>query len=130
MQLTSWSPPVPESLAAGKKVVELRTYTTNPGKLELLHARFRDHTIALFEKHGITNLPYFNLMEDQEGAANTLVYLVAHDSVDSRNASFKAFSQDPEWKRVAAESQKDGKFLVKGGLDSVNMKATDYSPLK
>jgi len=34
-------------------VFELRTYTTNTGKLPNLHARFADHTLGLFKKHGI-----------------------------------------------------------------------------
>ncbi len=130
MQLTDYSPAVPASLPSGKTVVELRTYTTNPGKLPNINARFRDHTIKLFEKHGITNLPYFNLMPGEEGAGNTLVYLIAHDDVESRDASFKSFGADPAWKKVATESQVDGRILIKKGVQSVLMQATDYSPLK
>ena len=129
MQLTDYSPALPKKLAEGKEMVELRTYTTNPGKLPNINARFREHTCALFEKHGITNLAYFNLMEDQDKADVTLVYLVVHDDVETRNASFKAFGSDPAWKKAAAESQVDGKILIKGGVNAINMKATDYSPL-
>lgn len=130
MQLTDYSPPIPKALADGDSVVELRTYTTRPAKLENINARFQDHTIALFEKHGITNIAYFNLTGDQSGAANTLVYLVAHKDIQSRGVNFKSFSQDPAWKKAAKDSQIDGRILVNKGIDSVLMKATDYSPLK
>ena len=130
MQLTDYSPAIPKALANDDSIVELRTYTTRPAKLENINARFQDHTIALFEKHGITNIAYFNLTGDQSGADNTLVYLVAHKDTQSRGVNFKSFSQDPAWKKAAKESQIDGRILVNKGIDSVLMKATDYSPLK
>ena len=39
-------------------VFELRTYTTHEGKLDALNARFRDHTVGLFKKHGIESIGY------------------------------------------------------------------------
>lgn len=130
MTLTPWSPPLPKESSDTPRVFELRTYTTNPGKLPNINARFRDHTIELFKKHGMTNLAYFNLMDDQEGAENTLVYMLAFDSEENRNAAFKAFGQDPAWKKVAQESQVEGPILIKGGVKSVIMTPADYSPLK
>ena len=35
---------------------EMRTYYAAPAKLDALQARFRDHTLSLFEKHGMTNV--------------------------------------------------------------------------
>ena len=49
------------------KLYELRIYTTNPGKLRDLHARFRDHTLSLFEKHGMENIIYWNVSEGARG---------------------------------------------------------------
>ncbi len=99
------------------KLYELRFYTTNPGKLPNLHARFRDHTMALFEKHGMENIIYWTVSEgardDGEQADNMLVYIIAHKNAEAREASWKAFREDPEWKKVAAESEKDGKILAK-----------------
>ena len=108
----------------------MRTYTTNPGKLPNINARFRDHTIELFAKHGMTNVLYLNLMDDQEGKDNTLVYLIAHKDKASRDASFKAFGQDPAWQAAAKASEADGKILIQGGVKSALMTPTDYSPLK
>jgi hypothetical protein len=112
---------------AGPKVYELRTYTAPPGKLEALHARFRDHTMRIFQKHGITNVAYFR-PADAPASEQQLVYLLAYPSRDAAKASWDAFRNDPEWKTVASESQKDGPIVTK--VDSVFMTAADYSPLK
>jgi len=112
--------------AAGE-VYELRTYTTNEGKLEDLHARFRDHTIRLFAKHGMESIAYWTPAEDDRRSENTLIYILRHESREAAKASWKAFLADPEWKRVAAESQKDGRLLAERP-ESVFMETTDYSP--
>jgi hypothetical protein len=112
----------------GSRVFELRTYTAPEGKLPGLDARFRDHTIELFKKHGITSLGYFHPADADKGAANTLIYFLAHASRDAATASFKSFREDATWKKVAAESQKDGKLTTK--VESVFLKPVDFSALK
>ena len=116
----------------GQRVFELRTYTTTPGNLGALNARFRDHTMALFKKHGMTNIGYWTLMDDQEGAENTLIYILAHRSPDAAKESFAAFGSDPAWKaaREASEEKAGGSLTEKGGVKSLFMKATDYSPIR
>ena len=108
-------------------IFELRTYTTNDGKLDNLHARFSDHTIALFKKHGMTNLIYTTPM-DEKTASNTLVYVIAHKSRDAAKKSWKAFISDPDWKKAYRNSIKDGKLVTK--VQSQYLNATDYSPSK
>ena len=103
-------------------VYELRTYTTNAGKLDNLNARFRDHTVALFEKHGIQSIGYWVPVAKE----NTLVYVIKHKSRDTAKASWQAFIADPAWKKVARESQLDGQILAKAP-ESVYMETTDYS---
>jgi hypothetical protein len=110
--------------AADSELYELRTYTTNDGKLEALHSRFRDHTQTLFEKHGMRNVAYWVPTEKD----NTLVYLIAHSNAEAAVASWKAFVADPEWKSVYSASVADGP-LVKN-IDSVLLNATDYSPMQ
>jgi hypothetical protein len=128
---TPYSPALKAS-PAGERIFELRTYTTTPGNLDNLNARFRDHTLKLFEKHGITNIGYWVPMKDQKGADNTLIYMLAHKSVDAAKASFDAFRKDPAWvaARKASEDKAGGSLTVKDGVKSVFMKATDYSPIK
>lgn len=115
----------------GDRVYELRTYTTTPGNLPALNSRFRDHTCKLFEKYGMTNLWYFNPQKDQPGADNTLVYFLAHKSVEAAKQSFDQFRQDPDWikARTASEQKAGGSLTVKDGVKSVFLKATDYSPI-
>ena len=129
---TDFSPAVKVAAGPDARVFELRTYTTTPGNLPLLHARFRDHTLALFTKHGMTNLWYWQLTPEQKDAANTLVYLLAHASVEAAKASFDAFRADPDWiaARKASEEKGGGSLTVPDGVKSVFLKATDYSPLK
>ncbi|NKB98621.1 MAG: NIPSNAP family protein [Pseudomonadales bacterium] len=101
---------------------ELRTYYTEEGKIDDLHARFRDHTIGLFAKHGIKNIGYWSPAEDP----STLIYLIAHKDADAAKASWTAFGQDPEWQKVAKSSRANGPILTK--IDSVYMTKTPYSP--
>lgn len=106
---------------------ELRTYTTLPGKLPNLHARFRDHTMALFAKHGMKNVVYLTPQEGEK-KDNTLVYLLAHESKAAAEKSFAAFRTDPAWMKARDESEKDGKIVEK--VESVFFTPTDYSPMK
>ena len=109
------------------RVFELRTYTAPDGKLDELHARFRNHTLRIFEKHGMTNVVYLAPL-DAPASQNQLVYLLAHKSRDAAKASWDAFRNDPEWKKVASDSQVNGPLTTK--VESVFLAATDYSPMK
>jgi hypothetical protein len=131
MTATDFSPEIQPSVAE-PRVFELRTYTTTPGNLDRLLARFRDHTVKLFTKHGITNIAYWKLMADQKGAENTLVYILAHKDAEAAKASFGAFRQDPAWvsAREASEKEGGGSLTVKDGVKSLFLKATDYSPTR
>ncbi len=108
-------------------VYELRIYTCEPGKLAALHARFRDHTMRIFTKHGMENVAYWT-PTDEPTSSNTLVYLLRHQSRDAAKASWKAFGADPEWRDVArASREQHGKILAKRPF-SMFLAATDYSP--
>jgi hypothetical protein len=106
------------------RVYELRTYTTEPGRLPALHKRFREHTIKLFEKHGMKNGMYWVPMEED----NKLIYIVEHENREAAEKSWTAFRNDPEWKKVVAQSEADGKIVAK--VDRVFMRVVDYSPVK
>jgi hypothetical protein len=109
------------------RVFELRTYTTHPGRLEELQARFRDHTVELFERHGMTNIGYFTPQESPL-ADNTLIYLLAHDSREAAEASWAGFGSDPDWLKAAEESRRNGRLLE--SVVSVFLDPTDYSRMK
>jgi hypothetical protein len=134
LKTTEWSPKVSTAAQESARLFELRQYTTNEGKLDDLHARFRDHTIDLFNKHGMTNLWYFEVVPGKkEGgppSETTLIYFLAHADADARQKSFDAFRQDPDWKAAAKASEADGKILIKGGVQSTLLQPVDYSPMK
>ena len=109
------------------KVFEIRTYTTHEGRLDALKKRFREHTTRLFEKHGMKNVGYW-VPADAPLSNNTLIYILEHSSREAAKKSWDAFRADPDWKRAAAESEKDGKIVSK--VESVYMTATDFSAIK
>ena len=113
--------------AQSQKVFELRTYQATPGNLDNLHARFRDHTIRIFRKHGMEIVGFWSPTSEEE-RDDILVYLLAHDSQEAANASWQAFGADPEWDRVAKDSNRNGQILA--GVERKYMVATDYSPMK
>ena len=129
---TDYSPEIKAGKGSEPRTFELRTYTTTTGNLGALDARFRDHTISLFSKHGMENIGYWHLMPDQKDADNTLIYLLAHKSKEAAGASFKAFGADPDWvaARKASEEKAGGPLTVQGGVKSVFLAPTDYSPIK
>ena len=131
LSATDFSPAITPSVA-GPRVFELRTYTTTTGNLGRLQARFRDHTLALFAKHGMTNLFYWTPMADQKNADSTLVYLLAHKDTDAAKASFGAFRADPIWiaAKEASEKEGGGSLTVPDGVKSEFLKATDFSPTR
>lgn len=114
--------------AQAPRVFEIRTYTSpDAAKLQALHARFRNHTMRIFEKHGMTNVGYF-APQDAPLSQNTLIYVIAHASREQAARNWAAFRADPEWQKVAAESNVNGNIVAK--VDSVFADATDFSPLK
>jgi len=120
-------PGEPVALAQSGRVYELRTYTAPEGKLGELNARFRNHTMRIFQKHGMANVAYFT-PEDAPLSQNTLVYLISHANRDAAKQSWAAFGKDPEWQKVASESQVNGKIVA--SVVSQFLVPTDYSPMK
>ena len=112
---------------ADERTFEIRTYTAAPGKLDALNARFRNHTVKLFEKHGMTNVGYWTPV-DAPLSENTLIYVLAHKDRDAAKQSWDAFRKDPDWVKARAESEAQGPLTTK--VESVFMTPTDYSTLK
>ena len=112
---------------AADRVFELRTYTCFDGRLDALKARFRDHTIEIFKRHGMESIGYW-VPADPEKSKNTLVYIIAHPSMEAAKKHWDEFRNDPEWKKVSADSEKDGKIV--SHVDSVYMTPADFSQIK
>lgn len=105
---------------------ELRVYHPHPGKLDALNARFREHTLALFEKHGMRNVAYWIEQPSEQSPDGKVIYVLAFPSREARDASWAAFVADPEWQAVAAASEAGGKLVAR--VDSTFMALADYSP--
>jgi NIPSNAP len=112
-------------VADSDMVYELRVYHCYAGKLPDLLKRFREHTITIFEKHGMKNVAYWTPMDEPQ-KSNTLIYILAHPSREAAAANWKGFSADPEWQSVQKASEANGKIVEK--VDSTFMTLTDFSP--
>ena len=146
-----------EPKAVGNRVFELRTYVATKGNLPALNARFKNHTLGLFTKHGMTNILYCSVLDgekltsaklleavspvgkgtaeveaDLPAAGNSLVYFITHASPEAAKASFGKFGADEEWQkaRKASEAAAGGSLTVKDGVKSLFLKPTSFSPLK
>ena len=119
--------PEPAHAQSANRVFEIRTYTAAEGKLPALTARFRDHTVKLFEKHGMTNIGYWT-PQDAPLSQTTLIYVLAHQSREAAKKSWDGFRNDPEWQKAKAESEKNGALTTK--VESVFADPTDFSPMK
>lgn len=141
----------------GNRVFELRTYIATPGNLERLNNRFRNHTVKLFEKHGMTNIVYWSVLNGETmtaaklleaaspvgnaeakidanlpAAGNALVYFLAHASPEAAKESFGKFGKDEEWSkaRQASEADAGGSLTAGNAVKSLFLKPVDFSPLK
>jgi len=115
-------PSLPQTSTA---VFELRVYHLYDGKLDDLLRRFRDHTMTIFERHGMKNVAYW-VPTDEPLKGKTLVYILAHASREAAKTNWAAFRDDPEWKQVQAASEANGKLVEK--VDSTFLELTDFSP--
>ena len=110
--------------ASSNTVYELRIYHANPGKLDTLVARFREHTDKLFARHGMKSVAYW-LPLDELAKSNTLIYILEHPSREAAATNWKSFQDDEEWKSVKAKSEANGPLV--DHVDSTYMALTDFS---
>jgi len=112
---------------AQNRVFEMRTYTCAEGRLPDLLKRFREHTIDIFNRHHMESIGYW-IPQDPERSKTTLIYIIAHPSREAATKNWQEFANDPEWKKVNAESNANGRIVVK--TESVFMDPTDFSKIK
>ena len=109
------------------RVYELRTYHCFPGKLPDLEKRFREHTMTIFDRHGMHSVGYWTF-ENESLKDDTLIYMISHESREQAKKNWTEFGADPEWKKVQADSEAKGKIVAK--VDTEFLDPTDFSPLK
>ncbi|MGD1070640.1 MAG: NIPSNAP family protein [Bryobacteraceae bacterium] len=115
----------PSNAQSPNHVFELRTYHANPGKLDDLSARFRNHTVAIFDRHHMKSVGYWIPQDNKD---NVLVYILEHQSKEEALKNWAAFQADPEWQQVSKASDANGKIV--DHVDRVFMDPTDYSAIK
>jgi hypothetical protein len=118
-------PSIGGAMGGSTVVYELRIYLVVSGRIENLVARFRDHTMKLFADHGIKSIAYWTAL-DEPVKSSTFFYILEHPSREAAAANWKAFQDDPEWKRVKAKSEENGKLVEK--MNSTFLTLTDVSP--
>jgi hypothetical protein len=106
-------------------IYELRSYEIVPGRMPAMHARFQNHTVGLFRKHGIDVLGFWEAMI---GTSNVLHHVVRFDDLAHRERAWASFGADPEWLRVRAESEKDGPIVAR--IRNEIWRPTAYSAMK
>ena len=121
---TLWAAAQKDNASSSTAVFELRVYHAAAGKLADLEARFRDHTITIFNRHGLKSVAYWTPL-DEPDKSNTLIYILQHPSREAAATNWKAFQDDPEWKSVKEKSEANGKLVDK--VDSTYMALTDFS---
>jgi len=112
------------SAQSAAHIYELRTYTSHEGRLGDVVNRFRDHTMRIFEKHGMVSVGYWIPKE----TPNTLIYVLSHPNREAATKNWDEFRNDPEWKTARAASEANGPIVLK--TQSVFMEPTAFSPLK
>jgi NIPSNAP len=130
LEATDYSPAIQPAAGAPGRIFELRTYTASPNNIENLHARFREHTLKLFAKHGMTNIAYWRPVDKEGAKKDMLIYILAHPSVEAGKANFEAFRADPAWVKAKQASEDKGGGSLTTKVESVYMRATDYSTIK
>ena len=106
-------------------IYELRSYDVVPGRMPAMNARFRDHTMGLFRKHGMTVVGFWEVIV---GTTNVLHYILQFESLAHRERAWDAFAADPDWQRVRAESEKDGPIVAR--VRNELWRPTPYSPMQ
>jgi hypothetical protein len=107
-------------------IYELRIYRAVPGRMRALVSRFRDHTLAIWKKHGIQQLGFWTTEIGR--SSNELTYILVWPSLAERERRWKAFLDDPAWRRVAEETERDGPLV--DTISSELLTPTDFSTLQ
>lgn len=89
---------------------ELRIYQAIPGRLPALIARFQDHTLRIWEKHGIRQAGFWTTLVGESNLR--LTYMLVWDSIADREERWAAFLADPEWLAISAETEKNGPIVL------------------
>lgn len=115
---------------APDRTFEVRTYRSAPGRLDALSSRFRDHTLGIFARHGVSVTAFFQARDENDPTTGTLVYICDFPSREAADAAWASFREDPEWTKVRAESEERAGGPLTTSVESLFVEPTDYSPIR
>jgi hypothetical protein len=104
-------------------IYELRIYSCLPNRLPKLLQRFADHTLKLWDKHGIRQAGFWTVLVGDGN--NDLYYLLAWESLAEREKKWETFLADPAWHKVRDDSERDGPIIA--NIKSMFLKPTAFS---
>ena len=107
-------------------IYELRVYTAMPGRLPDVLARFRDHTVGIWNRLGIRQFGYWTTVVGPD--SNALTYMLVWESLADRELKWGKFVVDAEWVEVRKTSEAAGPIVAK--MDSSFLAPTSFSPAK
>ena len=117
------------NVAADSRCFEIRMYTVDKsrigtgdlvGDIDMLHQRFREEELAIFEKHGAELIAVWQRLDTPD----TLVWMLAYRDRAHRQEVWAGFRDDPAWTALLA------KYNVPITAEVFMLSATDYSALK
>jgi len=107
-------------------IYELRIYQCLPSRLPLLLKRFSEHTLKLWERHGIRQAGFWTVMVGDGN--NDLHYLLAWESLAEREQKWETFLADPAWIKARDDSERDGPIIA--NIKSSFLRPTAFSAVK
>jgi len=107
-------------------IYELRIYRTMPGKMPALLSRFQNHTLKIWEKHGIKQAGFFTTLIGESN--QELTYMLAWESLADREKKWTAFQSDPDWISARAKTEEDGQIV--GNIVNQLLVPTAFSAMK
>jgi hypothetical protein len=105
-------------------IYEYRKYVAAPGKLPSLHQRFEESVLGLFARHGMDVLAFWTPVVGS--TISELHYILKWADLPAMQQSWGALVADPEWARVAEESERDGALLT--SVENQLWALAPYSP--
>src|ERR1700756_1692039 len=107
-------------------IYEQRIYRCIPGRLPALLKRFEEHTLKIWDKHGIRQAGFWTVLVGS--GSQDLHYLLAWDSVAEREQKRNVFQPDPAWQKARDDSERDGPIIA--NIKSAFLRPTAFSAVK
>lgn len=109
-----------------ERVYELRSYEAATEKLyrKKVEMFVKGDEIAIFNRLQFNGVFYGEVLSG--AAMPNLMYMITFDNQESRDAHWKSFIDDPEWKKLSGDKQYDHTV---SHIDNIFLQATEYSDL-